>query len=132
MLGHFVLWYGLLRVFVDFFRDYDSYWFGIGRGQYFNLVMAMVGLCSVAVALARAESEAVRRSAGMRDPAFWCKKVAFYTLVALCLTIPSGWTQQVLDEFQARRDVASQVVTICGSERSYLTRKGRPSASGAQ
>jgi phosphatidylglycerol:prolipoprotein diacylglycerol transferase len=132
MLGHFVLWYGLLRMLVDFFRDYDSYWFGIGRGQYFNLVMAMVGLCSVAVALARAESWAVRRSAGMRDPAFWCKKVAFYALVALCLTIPSGWTQQVLDEFQARRDVASQVVTICGSERSYLTRKGRPSASGAQ
>jgi phosphatidylglycerol---prolipoprotein diacylglyceryl transferase len=132
MLGHFVLWYGLLRVLVDFFRDYDSYWFGIGRGQYFNLVMAVVGLCIVVVARARAESGAMRRSAGMRAPAFWCKRVAFYALVALCLTIPSGWTQQVLDEFQARRDVASQVVTICGSERSYLTRKGRPSASGAQ
>src|SRR5215212_3934919 len=67
MLGHFVLWYGLLRVLVDFFRDYDSYWFGIGRGQYFNLVMAVVGVCIVVVASARAESGAVRRSAGMRD-----------------------------------------------------------------
>ena len=41
----------------------------------------------------------------------------FYAHVALCLTIASGWTQQVLEEFEARRDVASPVVTICGSER---------------
>jgi phosphatidylglycerol:prolipoprotein diacylglycerol transferase len=116
MLGHFVLWYGLLRVFVDFFRDYDSYWFGIGRGQYFNLVMAVVGLCIVVVARARAEPGVVRRSTRIRDSAFWCKRVAFYALVALCLTIPSGWTQQVLEEFEARRDVASPLVTICGSE----------------
>ena len=94
--------------------------------------MAVVGLCIVVVACARAESGVVRRSEGIRDPAFWCKRVAFYALVALCLTIPSGWTQQVLDEFQARRDVASPVVTICGSERSYLTRRDRPSASGAR
>jgi phosphatidylglycerol---prolipoprotein diacylglyceryl transferase len=44
MLGHFVLWYGLLRLFVDVFREYDSYWLGIGRGQYFNLFMAAAGL----------------------------------------------------------------------------------------
>jgi phosphatidylglycerol---prolipoprotein diacylglyceryl transferase len=119
MLGHFVLWYGLLRVFVDFFREYDSYWFDIGRGQYFNLVMAVVGLCIVVVARKRAKAEpgVVRRSTRMRDLAFWFKRVAFYALVALCLTIPSGWTQQVLDEFEARRDVASPVVTSCGSER---------------
>jgi phosphatidylglycerol---prolipoprotein diacylglyceryl transferase len=56
MLGHFVLWYGLLRVFVDFFREYDSYWFDIGRGQYFNLVMAVVGLCIVVAARKRAKA----------------------------------------------------------------------------
>jgi phosphatidylglycerol:prolipoprotein diacylglycerol transferase len=115
MLGHFVLWYGLLRVFVDFFREYDSYWFGIGRGQYFNLVMAVVGLCIVVVARARAE--VVWRSPRKQDRVFWVKRVVFYALVALCLSIPSGWTQQVLEEFEARRDVASPVVTICGSER---------------
>jgi phosphatidylglycerol---prolipoprotein diacylglyceryl transferase len=116
MLGHFVLWYGLVRVFVDIFREYDSYWLGIGRGQYFNLVMAVVGLCIVVAARKRAKAEPaiVRRSPRMRAPAFWGKKFAFYALVALCLTIPSGWTQQ---EFEARRDVASPVVTICGSER---------------
>jgi phosphatidylglycerol---prolipoprotein diacylglyceryl transferase len=132
MLGHFVLWYGLLRVFVDFFREYDSYWFGIGRGQYFNLVTAVVGLCVVVAARKRAKTEpgVVRRTPRLRDPAFWAKRVAFYALIALCLTIPSGWTQQVLEEFEERRDVASPVVTVCGSE-GYLTRRGQPSASGS-
>jgi phosphatidylglycerol:prolipoprotein diacylglycerol transferase len=118
MLGHFVLWYGLLRVFVDLFREYDSYWLGIGRGQYFNLVMAVVGLCIVVAARrrARAEPGVVRRSP-RKAPAFWSKRLAFYALVVLCLTIPSGWTQQVLEGFEARRDVASPVVTVCGSER---------------
>jgi phosphatidylglycerol:prolipoprotein diacylglycerol transferase len=119
MLGHFVLWYGLLRVFVDFFREYDSYWLGIGRGQYFNLFMAVAGLCIVVAARRRAKAEpgVVRRSSRTRDPAFWGKRVAFYALVVVCLTIPSGWTQQVLEEFEARRDVASPEVTVCGSER---------------
>jgi phosphatidylglycerol---prolipoprotein diacylglyceryl transferase len=117
MLGHFVLWYGLLRVFVDFFREYDSYWFGVGRGQYFNLLMAVVGLCLVVVAHKRAKAEpGVRPSTRMRDRVIWGKKVAFYALVALCLTIPSGWTQQVLEQFEARRDVASPVV-VCGGKR---------------
>jgi prolipoprotein diacylglyceryltransferase len=26
ILGYFVLWYSLLRLFVDYFRKYDSYW----------------------------------------------------------------------------------------------------------
>ena len=101
-----------------------------------ELFMAVAALCIVAAARRRVKAEpegaAVERKTRMRGPAFWGKRVMLYVQMALCLTIPSGWTQQVLDEFQARRDVASQVVTICGSERSYLTRKGRPSASGAQ
>jgi phosphatidylglycerol---prolipoprotein diacylglyceryl transferase len=119
MLGHFVLWYGLLRVLVDLFREYDSYWLGIGRGQYFNLFMAVAGLCIIVAARKRAKAEpgVVRGSSRTRDPVFWSKRVAFYALVALCLTIPSGWTQQVLEEFEARRDVASAAVTGCGSER---------------
>lgn len=135
MLGHFVLWYGLLRVFVDLFREYDSYWLGIGRGQYFNLIMAAVGLCIVLAARRRtkaeAESAAVERRTRARSPAFWGRRVAFYALVVLCLTIPSGWTQQVLEDFEERRDVASATVTVCGrSERGLSTRRGPPSASG--
>jgi phosphatidylglycerol:prolipoprotein diacylglycerol transferase len=119
MLGHFVLWYGLLRLFVDVFREYDSYWFGIGRGQYFNLLMAAAGLCIVLVARRRAKAkvEVMGRGSRTRAPAFWGKRVAFYALVALCLTIPSGWTQQVLEGFEERRDAASATVTVCGGSR---------------
>jgi phosphatidylglycerol---prolipoprotein diacylglyceryl transferase len=119
MLGHFVLWYGLLRLFVDVFREYDSYWFGIGRGQYFNLLMAAAGLCIVLVARLRATAKlgVMRRGSRTRAPAFWGKWVAFYALVALCLTIPSGWTQQVLEGFEERRDAASATVTVCGGSR---------------
>jgi phosphatidylglycerol:prolipoprotein diacylglycerol transferase len=116
MLGHFVLWYGLLRLFVDYFREYDSYWLGVGRGQYFNLFMAAVGLCIVAVVRGRARQQrsAERRSTQVKDPILWVKSVAFYALLALCLTIPSGWTQQVLEDFEARRDVPPTAEADCG------------------
>jgi phosphatidylglycerol---prolipoprotein diacylglyceryl transferase len=137
MLGHFVLWYGLLRLFVDYFREYDSYWLGIGRGQYFNLSMAAVGLCIVAVVRRRASPEpekpAPRRSTRVKDPTLRIKRVALYALVALCLTIPSGWTQQVLKDFEARGDVPPAARTDCGGnvgEWGLLTRRCPPSASG--
>jgi phosphatidylglycerol---prolipoprotein diacylglyceryl transferase len=118
MLGHFVLWYGLLRLFVDYFREYDSYWLGIGRGQYFNLFMAVVGLCIVVAVRGHADPEraAVFRSTWTKDPALWGKRVAFYALVVLCLSIPSGWTQQVLEGFEVRKGVAPSVETDCGGD----------------
>jgi phosphatidylglycerol---prolipoprotein diacylglyceryl transferase len=118
MLAHFVLWYGLLRLFVDYFREYDSYWLGVGRGQYFNLFMAGVGLCMVAVVRGRESPEpgraAARRSTRVKDSVAWVKRVAFYALVVLCVTIPSGWTQQVLEDFEARRDIPPSAERDCG------------------
>jgi phosphatidylglycerol:prolipoprotein diacylglycerol transferase len=118
MLGHFVLWYGLLRLFVDYFREYDSYWLGIGRGQYFNLFMAVVGLCIVVAVREPASPQraAARPNTRVEYPALWAKRVAFYALVALCLTIPSGWTQQVLEDFEARRYAAPTAETGCGDD----------------
>ncbi|MCA1716995.1 MAG: prolipoprotein diacylglyceryl transferase [Actinobacteria bacterium] len=118
MLGHFVLWYGLLRLFVDYFREYDSYWLGIGRGQYFNLFMAVVGLCIVVVVRKHASPEraAARRNTRAKEPTLWGRRAAFYALVAFCLTIPSGWTQQVLEDFEMRREAAPTAVTGCGGD----------------
>ena len=118
MLGHFVLWYGLLRLFVDYFREYDSYWLGIGRGQYFNLFMAVVGLCIVLAVRRHAGSEKARvlRNTRAKAPTSWDRRVVFFALVALCLTIPSGWTQQVLEGFETRRDSVASVVRGCGGE----------------
>jgi hypothetical protein len=76
-------------------------------------------LCIVLVARRRAKAkvEVMGRGSRTRAPAFWGKRVAFYALVALCLTIPSGWTQQVLEGFEERRDAASATVTVCGGSR---------------
>ena len=123
MLGHFVLWYGLLRLFVDYFREYDSYWFGIGRGQYFNLLMAVVGLVIIIAARkparpqpAEPERSMERKSIQRRDPALWIKRVVFYALVVLCLFIPSGWTQQVLETFETRAGAGLSVEANCGDK----------------
>jgi hypothetical protein len=120
MLGHFVLWYGLLRLGVDHFRDYDSYWLGIGRGQYFNLLMAVVGLCMLRAvrrhASPKPEKAPMLRNARKSYPALWVERAAFYALVALCLSVPSGWTQQVLDDFEARREAATPAEAGCGGD----------------
>jgi phosphatidylglycerol---prolipoprotein diacylglyceryl transferase len=116
MLGHFVLWYGLLRLFVDYFREYDSYWLGVGRGQYFNLFMAVAGLCIVVVVRKHASLEGAGALPNLRakDPALWIKRSAFYALVALCLTIPSGWMHQVLEGFEARKGAVPSAGAGCG------------------
>ena len=44
LMAHFVFWYGFLRLFTDYFRDYGNEFLGIGTGQYFNLFMAALGL----------------------------------------------------------------------------------------
>lgn len=108
MLGHFVFWYAFLRLFVDLFREYDSYWLDVGRGQYFNLITAAAGLAIIAAARRHARRrktpEALRspRSTRREVAPSWVPAALFYALVALCLTIPSGWTQQVLQDFEDR------------------------------
>ena len=124
LLGHFVFWYGALRFFVDIFREYDSYWLGVGRGQYFNLLMAAAGL---AIIFATRRYAGRRTGAGLaakrpvrRDGSFSrAPAILFYALVALCLTIPSGWTQQVLKDFETRAGESS-----CGGSRDEAVRPG--------
>jgi phosphatidylglycerol---prolipoprotein diacylglyceryl transferase len=110
LFGHFVFWYGFLRLFVDVFREYDSYWLGVGRGQYFNLAMALVGLSLVLLAhlLARRRQTLgppdVRTTGPgrQREGAVGAKMALFAVLVVFCLFIPSGWTQQALEDFEQR------------------------------
>ena len=134
MLGHFVTWYGLLRLFVDVSREYDSYWLGIGRGQYFNLFMAAAGLCVVLAARRRSKSEAwmVRRGSRTRAPVFWGERVAFYVLVALCLTIPSGWPSRSPRDSRSGGMRRPQRLRYAAAHEGALTRRDPPSASGAR
>ncbi len=60
VLAHFVFWYGFLRLFADLFRDYGGTFLGIGKGQYFNLLMAGFGLVLLAVFAHRARTRPTR------------------------------------------------------------------------
>lgn len=108
LLGHFIFWYGFLRLFTDYFRDYDSYWLGIGRGQYFNLFMAILGLWTIWILTkygrerGPAVGEPERQEGDRADTGLWVKGALFYGLLLFCLTIPSGWTQEVLKVLRAR------------------------------
>jgi phosphatidylglycerol:prolipoprotein diacylglycerol transferase len=51
--GAFLFLYAGLRFLVDLFRDYEGGWLGIGQGQYFNLIMAAIGLVVLIWALRR-------------------------------------------------------------------------------
>jgi phosphatidylglycerol---prolipoprotein diacylglyceryl transferase len=122
LLGIFVFLYGFLRFVVDLFRDYDSYWLGVGRGQYFNALTAAIGLAVVAVVLlhARKEARSDARRPRVRGEGVWprgilvAEHVAFATLVVLCLTIPSGWTQEVLEDFAGRKEETTTRAPGCG------------------
>ena len=108
LLGHFVLWYGFLRFFVDLFRDYDSYWLGVGRGQYLNLLTAAIGLAAVLGVRNGERREPVEDGEYTDDReegrGWRVKRTLFYALVASCLPIPSGWTQEALDTLAARTE----------------------------
>jgi phosphatidylglycerol:prolipoprotein diacylglycerol transferase len=110
LLGHFVFWYGFLRLLVDVFREYDSYWLGVGRGQYFNLAMALTGLSLILLAHILARHRRTPESpnfwaAGIgrqREGASGAKVALLAVLVVSCLFLPSGWTQQALEGFEQR------------------------------
>ena len=112
LFGHFVFWYGSLRLLVDVFREYDSYWLGVGRGQYFNLAMALTGLSLILLAHLLARHHPTLRSPNVhlraidpgrqREGALGAKTALFAVLVVFCLFIPSGWSQQALEGFEQR------------------------------
>jgi phosphatidylglycerol---prolipoprotein diacylglyceryl transferase len=93
----FILLYGLLRVFVDLFRDYESYWMGLGKGQFFNLGMAFLGLFLLVLfsrngtgtsMLQRAREERVGLS----------RQVILLFLLVYPLGIPTSWTQANIEQ----------------------------------
>lgn len=106
LTAHFIFWYAFLRLFVDYFRDYDSYWLGIGRGQYFNLLMALSGLGLIlwfsrkGISAQSASTSEMQREEG--NMTLWLEMALFYAVVFFTLTIPSGWTQDMLEVFRLR------------------------------
>ena len=44
IMAHFILWYGFLRIPIDFFREYRTELYGFPPGQEFNLLMTVLGI----------------------------------------------------------------------------------------
>lgn len=104
LLAQFVLWYGLLRFFVDLFRDYEGGFLGIGQGQYFNLAMALLGAGLSAAFRRRAQRDRPAPSAvtPSRAPVGWWRPALFLFLALFPLCIPTSWTQVHIQEIRTR------------------------------
>jgi len=98
--GAFVFLYAGLRFLVDLFRDYEGGWLGIGQGQYFNLVMAAIGLAVLVWALRRPPDAVPFISPEPRrvNPLL----VAVFAVLCLYpLGIPTSWTRVNIETIRA-------------------------------
>lgn len=105
--AHFLLWYGILRFFVDQFREYRVSLFGLGPGQGLNLLMAAAGLSLLWWHYRRARSAASHTpgdevSSPGGPAALWPRRVVLALLVLFPLVIPSDWTQDVPQRYGHR------------------------------
>ena len=116
LVAHFLLWYGLLRIVVDFWRDHGRTTFGIGRNQYPNAATALIGLVLLLV-LPRLTA---RRPTPTGPPQTidaprwrrWLLGAVFAALLLLSLPISGAWTPGSLDRTSpGEKRPAAKVVT---------------------
>jgi len=108
--AHFILWYGFLRIFVDFFREYRTSLQGFPPGQEFNILMTLVGAGLLFWFYRKAGNGPAedKASALPGDPVVtqrdstWGKKIVFIFLLALPTVIPSDWTQDAPSRYGKR------------------------------
>lgn len=117
LLAHFIFWYGFLRIFADYFREYGTELLGIGTGQYFNFFMALGGIglyiwCRRINRVSNADETKIRRLDHIKmknynctDPtsgrrSLFIKKAVFALILLFSITIPSSWTQGVLKQYR--------------------------------
>lgn len=104
----FVLFYALLRFFVDLLRDYEAAWLGIGTGQLFNLVMAMIGLVMLIHFLRVPRPLTVSHQPSERQPSL-VQIIVFIAVVIYPLGIPTSWTSaNIAEKRAASADAASE------------------------
>lgn len=110
LVAHFILWYGFLRIFVDFFREYRTDFLGFPPGQEFNIIMTLAGLSLLVYFYRTAKKSGSHVPAAPVDTHLlnqtsqvaWYKKAVFVILLALPIIIPSDWTQDVPARYSGR------------------------------
>ena len=108
VLGHFIFWYGFLRIFVDLFREYRTDLLGLPPGQEFNILMSIVGLALIVWAYKnQARGRTCDLTGGLarqNREASWLQRISLAVLVAIPLIIPSDWTQDVPERYGDRHE----------------------------
>jgi len=103
VLANFIFWYAFLRIFVDIFREYPTRLFGLATGQSLNLFMSALGLALwVWFASRGAPATSPARTAGVGGAPLWSRRLAFGLILAVCLTMPSDWTQDIPKRYGKR------------------------------
>jgi phosphatidylglycerol:prolipoprotein diacylglycerol transferase len=99
-LALFVFLYSGLRFLVDLLRDYEAYWFGLDTGQYFNLLMATLGIGMLIWAQRRADrpGAAPPPRPTRAGRVGWLRPITFALLCLYPLGIPTSWTQVNIEE----------------------------------
>lgn len=103
IMAHFILWYGFLRIFVDFYREYRTDFYGFPPGQEFNLLMTFVGIALLFWFYRkkrRLEDYLIIPSFSTKMyfgavPKLWHKRLIFVLLLILPAIIPGDWTHDV-------------------------------------
>jgi phosphatidylglycerol:prolipoprotein diacylglycerol transferase len=103
VMAHFIFWYGFLRIFVDFYRDYTTWIFGIPTGQVLNIFMTLLGGGLILWFWMRGMEkqpvktfDAVSPSvAAIHHERVWGKRAALASLMLFSLIIPSDSTQDI-------------------------------------
>lgn len=105
LTAHFILWYGLLRLFTDYFREYGTTYLGIGAGQYFNLVMALAG-GALLLAFSRGYRDLPAPVALTLDDrgrgSLLARRMLLSLILFSYLLIPSSWSRGGLEYYRSR------------------------------
>jgi phosphatidylglycerol:prolipoprotein diacylglycerol transferase len=112
VMAHFILWYGFLRIPIDFFREYRTELYGFPPGQEFNLLMTVLGIAMLFWFHRKTrpgEDEAITSvSTGpqrIESPRLLnLKRVVFIILLIFPTIIPSDWTQDIPKRYGKRHD----------------------------